>query len=181
MPRRSSSSRALGQHQGIILATILGLTIGIARLSRNWLVNRLALAYVELFRNTPLLVQLFVIYFVVFLQLPPVAEALVLPGPVYLSQRGVYMPRLELADGGAIWLSLVLVAIVAPDPVVWAGRRDTAGRPPRPSMAGPPRARGLAAAGLVPHPRWAALVREPRAEVASLQRRPALHAAIPRP
>ena len=115
---------------GIILATILGLIIGIARLSRNWLVNRLALAYVELFRNTPLLVQLFVIYFVVFLQLPPVAEALVLPGPVYLSQRGLYAPRPELADGGTSWLSFVVIAIVVAG-TLWyvASRRDASGQP----------------------------------------------------
>ncbi len=55
---------------GIILAMVLGLLVGISRLSRNWLVNRLALAYVELFRNTPLLVQLFFWYFAVMLQLP---------------------------------------------------------------------------------------------------------------
>ena len=55
---------------GIVLAVFLGLFVGISSLSRNWLVNRLALAYVELFRNTPLLVQLFFWYFAVMLQLP---------------------------------------------------------------------------------------------------------------
>jgi general L-amino acid transport system permease protein len=55
---------------GIVLATILGTIVGVARLSRNWLVNRLAMAYVELLRNTPLLVQLFFWYFAVLLQLP---------------------------------------------------------------------------------------------------------------
>lgn len=55
---------------GIVLATALGVLVGVARLSRNWLVNRLALAYVEFLRNTPLLVQLFFWYFAVFLQLP---------------------------------------------------------------------------------------------------------------
>lgn len=55
---------------GIALATILGLVVGISRLSRNWLVNRLALIYVEFLRNTPLLVQLFFWYFAIFLQLP---------------------------------------------------------------------------------------------------------------
>jgi len=55
---------------GIVLATILGVLVGIARLSRNWLVSRLALVYVEAFRNTPLLVQLFFWYFAVMLQLP---------------------------------------------------------------------------------------------------------------
>ena len=55
---------------GIILATLLGVFVGVIRLSRNWLVNRLALGYVELLRNTPLLVQLFFWYFAVILQLP---------------------------------------------------------------------------------------------------------------
>jgi len=54
----------------IVLATTLGVLVGVARLSGNWLVNRLALAYVEFLRNTPLLIQLFFWYFVVFLQLP---------------------------------------------------------------------------------------------------------------
>ena len=64
---------------GILFATILGLIIGVARLSRNWLVNRLALAYVEIFRNTPLLVQLLVIYFFVFLEMPKISDAIALP------------------------------------------------------------------------------------------------------
>jgi general L-amino acid transport system permease protein len=114
---------------GIIIATLLGLVIGIARLSRNWLVARLALGYVELFRNTPVLVQLLVIYFVVFLQLPPVREAIALPGPVYLSQRGVYLPRPELQVAGGPWLIVVLIALSAAA-VAWlvAGRREAAGR-----------------------------------------------------
>ncbi len=55
---------------GIVLALVAGVVVGVARLSRNWLVGRLALAYVEVLRNTPLLVQLFFWYFAVFLQLP---------------------------------------------------------------------------------------------------------------
>lgn len=55
---------------GIVLAVILGVIVGVARLSRNWLVGRLALGYVEALRNTPLLVQLFFWYFAIFLQLP---------------------------------------------------------------------------------------------------------------
>lgn len=55
---------------GIALAMVLGLVVGVARLSRNWLANRLALGYVEVLRNTPLLVQLFFWYFALFLQLP---------------------------------------------------------------------------------------------------------------
>jgi general L-amino acid transport system permease protein len=117
---------------GIFLATIIGLIVGIARLSKNLLVGKLALGYVELFRNTPLLVQLFVIYFVVFLQLPPVRESIVLPGSIYLSQRGLYTPRPEVAESGAIWLAIVAIAIVVAG-TMWfiAGRRDASGRPTR--------------------------------------------------
>ena len=111
---------------------MLGLVIGIARLSHNWLVNRLALGYVELFRNTPLLVQLIVIYFVVFLQLPGVRDSIALPGSVYLSQRGLFMPRPQLASDGrtlagpswssASWAPLALWSA--------AGRREApVGRP----------------------------------------------------
>jgi general L-amino acid transport system permease protein len=115
---------------GIFFATLLGLIIGIARLSRNWLLNKLALGYVELFRNTPLLVQLFVIYFVVFLQLPGVRDSITLPGSIYLSQRGIFMPRPQLAPDGAIWLTLVVIGIVVAA-FVWyaAWRREAAGRP----------------------------------------------------
>ncbi|MBI3998327.1 MAG: ABC transporter permease subunit [Armatimonadetes bacterium] len=78
---------------GIVLAVALGLLVGIARLSRNWLVNRLALAYVEVLRNTPLLVQLFFWYFGVFLQLPtgtPESPALTLfNNLVILTNRGL--------------------------------------------------------------------------------------------
>jgi general L-amino acid transport system permease protein len=104
---------------GIVIATLLGLLIGIARLSRNWLVARLALAYVELFRNTPLLVQLFVIYFVVFLQFPAVRDAIELPGSVFLSQRGVYLPRPELQAEGGTWLLVVLVTLVLAGGAWW--------------------------------------------------------------
>jgi general L-amino acid transport system permease protein len=114
---------------GIVIATLLGLLIGIARLSRNWLVAKLALAYVELFRNTPLLVQLFVIYFVVFLQFPAARDAIELPGSVFLSQRGVYLPRPELEANGGTWLIVVLVTLVLAGGAWWlAGRREAAGR-----------------------------------------------------
>ena len=82
---------------GIFLATILGLIVGVARLSSNWLVSKVALTYVEIFRNTPVLVQLLVIYFVVFLQMPAVKDSIRFPLDMYLSQRGFYLPRPEVA------------------------------------------------------------------------------------
>ncbi len=71
-----------------------------------------------------------VIYFVVFLQLPPVKESIALPLEMYLSQRGFYLPRPELNDTGVIWLVAVVLALIAFFVLWWlAGRREEAGRP----------------------------------------------------
>ena len=83
----------------------------------------------RIFRNTPLLVQLLVIYFVVFLQLPGVRDSIRLPLDMYLSQRGFYMPRPEVAPDGPIWLTSLLIAIVAFFTLwILAGRREAEGR-----------------------------------------------------
>lgn len=74
---------------GIILATILGTIVGIARLSRNWLVRKLASTYVEVMRNVPLLLQLLVWYAFFTELLPGVRQAINLGGLVFLSQRGL--------------------------------------------------------------------------------------------
>src|SRR5579883_1296967 len=77
---------------GIVLATALGFVIGLARLSTNWLVSRLALIYVEFFRNTPLPLQLFIWWDVLRISAPPDREAWhPLPG-VFISLRGVTFP-----------------------------------------------------------------------------------------
>jgi len=92
---------------GIVLATILGVVIGVARLSRNWLIRSLAAAYVETLRNIPLLLQLFFWYFAVLRQLPPARESVALGAGAVLNSRGLYLPALEadwtlmLALGGA--------------------------------------------------------------------------------
>jgi general L-amino acid transport system permease protein len=99
---------------GILLATILGTIVGLARLSTNWLVNKIALAYIELHRNIPLLVLLFIWYFAIFNKLPPAKESLELPGPIYLNRRGLYLswPRLT-ETGGAFAVSLLIGLILA--------------------------------------------------------------------
>jgi general L-amino acid transport system permease protein len=74
---------------GIILTTIVGITVGIARLSDNWLVRKLALIYVEIFRNTPLLLQLLFWYFAVFLSFPKAENPLSILGFITLSQNGL--------------------------------------------------------------------------------------------
>ena len=96
---------------GIVLATVLGVLLGVARLSPNWLVRRIASAYVEVMRNTPLLVQLVLIYFAVFIQLPAVAQAIALPGSVFVSQRGVFVPAPQLGNGLLPWLAFVAAGI----------------------------------------------------------------------
>ena len=84
---------------GITLATLLGMFAGVFRLSRNWLVNRLALGYVELLRNTPLLVQLFFWYFAVILQLPNGSPE---QPPLRLFGDAIVLTNSGLAFGGTV-------------------------------------------------------------------------------
>jgi general L-amino acid transport system permease protein len=97
---------------GIFFATILGTFIGLARLSTNWLVSRIALLYIEFHRNIPLLVLLFIWYFPVFNRLPPVKESITLSGPIYLNSRGIYLAWPRVTQEGYIWLISVLVGII---------------------------------------------------------------------
>lgn len=77
---------------GIFFATILGVVLGVARLSTNFIINRLAAFYLELIRNLSLLVFLIFWYLGVFLKLPRVREAVIWPGDIFLSNRGVGIP-----------------------------------------------------------------------------------------
>jgi general L-amino acid transport system permease protein len=94
---------------GIILATLLGVVVGVARLSGNWLVNRMAWLFVELMRNVPLLVLLVFLYTAIFLKLPRVRQAISI-GPIYLSNRGVAVPWVEPT---ATWPTYVYVLVAA--------------------------------------------------------------------
>ncbi|MEG4197888.1 ABC transporter permease subunit [Microcoleus sp. Pol12A5] len=98
---------------GIISATVAGLTVGIARLSDNWLVRNLAGLYVEILRNTPLLLQLFFWYFAVFISLPKVEDNQQMRGPIYLTNRGIAVPTPVALPGFEIWLILVTVGVLA--------------------------------------------------------------------
>ena len=97
---------------GIVFATALGIIAALARLSTNWLVSKIASVYIEIIRNVPLLVQLFFWYFAVFQQLPAVTESLELPGPIFLSQRGLYMVWGKPTATYGAWLIFVVVGIV---------------------------------------------------------------------
>ncbi len=110
----------------VVLTTFLGLFVGIARLSNNWLVNKIALAYIELFRNTPLLLQLFFIYFTVILALPPIKEALQPLGlPIFLANRGLSIPSPQFTSSAAVWIAFLVMAVIQFQ-VVWIllGRRE---------------------------------------------------------
>ncbi len=97
---------------GIVLATLLGLLIGIAQLSSNWLVARLAQSYVVIVRHVPVLVQLFFWYQAVFLRLPRVQNAIALPGPIYLSNKGLTMVGFTTTPSTTWWIGFIFVGIL---------------------------------------------------------------------
>ncbi len=97
---------------GVVLATILGVIVGVARLSSNWLVRSLASAYIETIRNVPLLVQLFFWFFAVFRRLPPVQESIQVGGLIFLNQRGVYMVWFNPTPTFRTWLVVLLAGVV---------------------------------------------------------------------
>ena len=96
---------------GIVCATILGLVVGIARLSSNWLIRTVAAIYVECFRNIPLLLQILFWYTAVILQLPRVRDSISLFGDIFINQRGVYLPSPEPTSGLRIWSIYLLVGL----------------------------------------------------------------------
>jgi general L-amino acid transport system permease protein len=97
----------------IVLATILGFVIGIARLSRNWLVASLAGFYVELIRNVPLLLQLYFWYNAVLKSLPELRGSVALPGGGILNNRGLFLPRPEFAPQFSIVLIALAIGVAA--------------------------------------------------------------------
>jgi general L-amino acid transport system permease protein len=110
---------------GCALATILGFIIGIARLSRNWLVSRLAGGYVELIRNIPLLLQILFWYNAVLKSLPELRGSVALPFGGFLNNRGLFLPRPVFApDFGAVVIAFAIGLVVAIGLYIWARRRQ---------------------------------------------------------
>ena len=97
---------------GILFATLLGFTVGIARLSSNWLVSRCAAVYIETFRNIPLLLQIFFWYFAVLQALPSPRQSLSLGESVFLNVRGLFFPGPIFEEGSNLIGMAVVVAIV---------------------------------------------------------------------
>lgn len=96
---------------GIILATILGFIVGISRLSSNWLARTVATVYVEIFRNTPLLVQIFIWFYAVFLSFPTIEKSLNAFGLFYFSNRGTVIPWFDLTSSSFIWFISLLIGL----------------------------------------------------------------------
>ncbi|MEA5600370.1 ABC transporter permease subunit [Nostoc sp. UHCC 0252] len=82
---------------GILLTTVVGISAGVARLSDNWLVRNITMVYVEIFRNTPLLLQLLFWYFAVFLTFPRTENKISLWGFIGISQSGLELPWFNLS------------------------------------------------------------------------------------
>jgi general L-amino acid transport system permease protein len=110
---------------GIVFATVLGFIIGIGRLSKNWLVSRLAGGYVELIRNLPVLLQLLFWYNAVLKALPDVRDSLVVGGGAFLNNRGLFVPQPIFHEGFGAVLAAFLVGIAGSIAFrIWARRRQ---------------------------------------------------------
>jgi len=118
---------------GIVLATALGFTIGIARLSRNWLIARLAGGYVELVRNVPLLLQILFWYNAVLKSLPDLRGSIAIPGGAFLNNRGLFLPQPLFGAGFGYVAGAFVLGIVATLALrIWERRRqERTGEPPR--------------------------------------------------
>ena len=102
----------------IVAASLLGLLVGIMRLSTNWLVRNLALGFIELVRNTPMLVQIIFWYVAVMQTLPGPRQSIVLPGRMLLNIRGIYLP-VPVFGPDAATLGWIAVALLVATPLVW--------------------------------------------------------------
>ena len=110
---------------GIFVATIVGFTIGIARLSSNWLIAKLAEAYIEVLRNLPLLLQIFFWYFAVLRALPKPKQSLELFDSFFLNNRGLFIPDPIFGEGGTlIFYSFIAAIIISIGIAVWSRQRQ---------------------------------------------------------
>ncbi len=110
---------------GILFATIIGFTVGIMRLSSNWLIAKIAEAYVEILRNIPLLLQIFFWYFAVLRALPKPKQSLELYDSFFLNNRGLFIPDTVFGEGSSVIFYLLwLTIIISIGIFIWAKRRQ---------------------------------------------------------
>jgi len=98
---------------GIVLATIVGFVVGIARLSSNWLIARAAGGYVEVMRNLPLLFQILFWYLAVLSALPSPRQSLSLADSIFINNRGIVVPRLVFGDGAGYAVTALVLGLAA--------------------------------------------------------------------
>jgi len=98
---------------GIVIATVIGFLVGIARLSPNWLVAGLGTSFVEIVRNVPLLLQLFIWYFAVLKNLPAPRQSIALPLGALINVRGLYLPRAVWGEGAGLVLAAAGIGLLA--------------------------------------------------------------------
>ncbi len=112
---------------GIIFATVLGFIIGVARLSSNWLISKMAMVYIETLRNIPLLLQIFFWYMGVVRNLPSPRDSMEMFDSFFLNNRGLYSPAPVFEDGFMmIPLALLLAVVVVFFVARWAHKRQEA-------------------------------------------------------
>ena len=95
----------------ILFATLLGTIMGVARLSKNILFSTISYLYVEILRNTPLLIQI-IFWQIIFLKLPRISEAVTFGNTVVISNRGILLPYATREDNGNIWIVLIIIAVI---------------------------------------------------------------------
>lgn len=117
---------------GIILTTLLGITVGIARFSDNWLLRQLSFIYVEIVRNTPLLLQL-VFWYGIFVQLPPIKESFKVLNSIFLSKQGIFIPWPSGSQGligfGVLVISAIAAFIIGKNRIRVMVEQGKSGRP----------------------------------------------------
>lgn len=118
---------------GIILATVIGFVVGIARLSNNWIISRIAAVYIEILRNIPLLLQIFVWYFAVLRLLPSRRDSLDMGFLGQLNIAGWYAPKPVFGDNASWIFWAFVIGIIASIGVTrWAHKRQEATGQPFP-------------------------------------------------
>ena len=98
---------------GIVFATVLGFTMGVLRLSSNWLISRMVYVFIEFTRNVPVLLHILLVHGIVVTTLPAARKAINIGDTMFLSNRGFYVPAPVLEDGAGVVGAVLLVAIIA--------------------------------------------------------------------
>ena len=112
---------------GIVFATLLGFLVGVARLSNNWLVSKIATVYIETFRNIPLLIQIIFWYSLIVGSLPAVRDSFSLFDSFFLNQRGINIPS-PVYESGFIYTGIAIIIGIVGSFILkgWAKRRQAA-------------------------------------------------------